>query len=94
MDKLNVQNYQWIFDLVFGLALITPLILMLLNVVGQQIVLLTIGVAIGYIIHVSQKMVIFNDLIKTARREAEQKADEEVEKKVKQKTDEENLNQE
>lgn len=88
MYQINPKNYQWILDIVFGIALILPLVLFFIGFVGELAVYITFGVGIGYIIHVTQKMLVFNDILEEAIEEkAEKKADKIVEDKMGVKTE-------
>lgn len=83
MYRINPKNYQWVLDIAFGIALILPLILFFVDIAGEMAVYITFGVGIGYIIHVTQKMLVFNDILEEAVEEkAETKTSEKVEEKT------------
>lgn len=101
MYQLSVRRYQWIIDLAFGLAFLLPMVLYILDIVPQGGILVSIGIGIGYMIHVTQKMLIFSEMLddvvntkvkREATEQVEEKTDEKVEEKlddrVEEKTDE------
>lgn len=83
MYQLNAQSYQWILEMLYGIALIAPLVLFATDNLGNSSVLFVIGVAVGYILHVTEKMLVFNDMLSQAvQQEAEQKVDKQAEEAV------------
>lgn len=83
MYRINPKRYQWIIDVLFGIGFILPLILIILNFVGEQFIYLTIGLGIGYIFHITQKMLVFSDMLEEAlEHKAEDKIESEAEEKV------------
>lgn len=83
MYRINPKRYQWIIDVLFGVGFILPLVLIIFNFVEEQFIYLTIGLGIGYIFHITQKMLVFSDMLEDAlEHKAEDKIESEAEKKV------------
>ena len=88
MYQLNVQNYQWILEMLYGAMLIVPLGLFATGVIGDSVVPFVIGVAAGYVIHITEKMLVFNDMLQSAvRKEAEETVDKQAKEAVDNKVD-------
>lgn len=84
MYRINPKKHQWIIDLMFGIGFMSPLFLVLFDIVGDQGIYLTIGIGIGYILHTTQKMLVFKDMLDEA---IEQKAEDKVESKAEDKVE-------
>lgn len=92
MYRLSVKRYQWIIDLAFGLAFLLPMILYIFDVIPQGGILVSIGIGIGYMIHVTQKMLIFSEMLEDVvntkvEREAKERVEEKTDEKVEEKLD-------
>lgn len=81
MYGINTKEYQFIIDVLFGFIVILPLILYQLHYLPEKIILFSIGAGFGYVLHVSQKMLVFNEVMEDVVKEKAQIAvDEKTEK--------------
>lgn len=86
---LNVGRWQWVIDLLFGFGIIVPLSLFVVGVVGDVGVHVAIGVSFGYVLHVTQKMWRFSELLESAvRSEAVVQVDERAGERVREEVEE------
>jgi hypothetical protein len=63
MNQVDTKRYQLLIDLSFGFAFLSPIILYVTDILQYDAIFVSVGVGIGYMIHVTEKMLIFSDLI-------------------------------
>lgn len=89
MRPINTQRFQWIIDLLFGVALIAPITYVAFIHPDLRAIGISIGVSIGYFLHVTQKMMIFSEMVKeSVREEAEERVKQEAKTTVKEEAEE------
>ena len=76
MYQLEVKRYQWLLEVLAGGLIIIPLILFVLG--GERgAVYISIGAGLMYVLHVTEKMLIFSDMLsKTAESEVRKQVSE------------------
>lgn len=61
MRPINIDHH-WIIDILYGLFIIIPIILYNIEFHPGSMMLFCIGVSVGYILHMSEKMLFFKDI--------------------------------
>ena len=88
MKRLTLRHNvaQFTIDILFGVALMTPLVYGI--IVGNQAtaILLTIGVGVGYSLHMLQKVLLYEELLSE---EVKDHVESEVEQTVPERTEQE-----
>jgi hypothetical protein len=79
MIPLTVPKLQWVFDTLFGVVLLVPLFGYGVGLLSDPFLYVGIGVGIGYVLHISQKMLAFDRMLSEEIRE---QASEQVESEV------------
>jgi len=70
MYQLEVKRYQWLLEVLAGGLIIIPLILFIVGGFSRGAVYISIGAGLMYVLHVTEKMLIFSDMLsKTAESE-------------------------
>lgn len=97
MKRLNLKHNiaQFLIDLMFGVALLTPLIYGVTTGNLYSSMLITIGVGVGYSLHMVQKVLLYEELLseevkdhvetevaEKVPQEAQKEVEKEVEKQV------------
>lgn len=86
--RVAPDKWQWLIDAVFGAVLVVPIIYTAVtgDIRGTYI---AVGISIGYILHVTQKMLLFQDMLeKTVKEEAKERVEKEAEAQVEEKVEE------
>lgn len=86
--KVSPDKWQWLIDLLFGAILITPIGYTALtgDIRGTYI---AVGISAGYVLHVTHKMLLFQDMLeKTVKEEAKDRVEKEAEARVEEKVEE------
>lgn len=83
MYVINPKRYQWVIDMLFGAAVILPIVVFVAGFTSDRALYITIGVCIGYVLHITQKTLVFSDMLERAvENKAEEKVEPEAEKVV------------
>ena len=92
MERLQLKHgfAQFVIDIVFGVALFTPLVYYVLFPTSMHAIMITIGVGIGYMLHMIQKVLLYEEMLSEQVRETvEREVPEAVEKEVPEMVDKE-----
>lgn len=92
MKNLQLKHgfAQFAIDLLFGIALFVPLIYYVLFSASMNAIMITIGVGVGYTLHMIQKVLLYEEMLSEQVREtAEREVPEVVEKETERTVDEE-----
>lgn len=88
MKRLTLRHNsaQFIIDITFGIALLVPLVYGVITGAQYTAILVTIGVGVGYSLHMIQKVLLYEELLSE---EVKDHIETEVEKTVPKQTQEE-----
>lgn len=86
--RVAPDKYQWLIDLLFGAVLVVPIVYTAVtgDIRGTYV---AVGISAGYVLHVTQKMLIFQEMLeKTVKEEAKERVEKEAETQVEEKVEE------